>query len=152
MIAWIKAAGIGAVAGLALGFGGGWAVNGWRFGEKLAKIEARAGEAEREARATEQRWADHTIQTVEAANAEADKLRAALARADAAHRSLHDRSASRAAEAASAPGTSPAAAAVIRLYAELFREADEYAGEVAAEAGRYRGAGLACERFDEVTR
>lgn len=140
-----------AAGALALGAAGGWAVNGWRLGKQIAEIEARAGEFEREARATEQRWADHTIQTVEAANAEAEKLRAALARADAAHRSLHDRSASRAAEAASAPGTSPAAAAVIRLYAELFREADEYAGEVAAEAGRYRGAGLACERVYEVT-
>lgn len=143
MIGWIKLAAI--AAALALAGLGGWKLRDGQAARELA-------EAQSQARETEQRWADHVIETVGKANAEAERLRAALARADAAHRSLHDSSARRAAEAASAPGTSPAAAATILLYAELHRELDEFAGEAARAADAARGAGLACQRHDEVTR
>jgi hypothetical protein len=107
---------------------------------------------EAENRATESRWADHVIKLGEQANAEADKLRASVARANDAARSMHNASSSRATEAASAPGTSPAAGATILLFAELHRELDEFAGAAAAAADAARAAGLRCERFDAVTR
>lgn len=135
-------------AGLALGA----MANGWRLGLQLEKIATAAAEQKAENIATERLWADHTIKTVKAANAEAEKLRAALARAGDAGRGLHDARTRRTAEAASAPGTSEAAAATIRLLAELHRELDDFAGEAARAAGESRAAGLTCIRADEVTR
>lgn len=152
MIASLKVGAAAAAVGLAAGLGIGWAANGWRLGEKLAELEAEAGRLEGENRATERRWADHVIKLGDEANAEADRLRAAAARADAAGRSLLDAGGRHAAAAAAAPGTSEAAAAAIRLHAQLRREADEFAGEVAKHADAARAAGLACERFDAVTR
>ena len=139
---------IGLVAGIALG----WAGNGWRLGAKLSAIEAKAEKQNAEHRATETEWGKSTLKLMEDSYAEAETLRAAVARADAAGRRVLDAGASHAAAAASAPGTSPAAAAAIRLHSELRREADDFAGEVAKHADAARAAGLLCERFDTVTR
>ena len=136
------------VATLAAGFAVGWVVNGWRLGIELERIRAAAAEQKAENTAREKLWADHAIKIGEQADAAEEARRAAVARADAAARSLHDAGSRHAAAAASAPGTSAAAAAAIHLHAELRRRADEAAGEMAAHADAARAAGLACERFD----
>lgn len=150
MIPWVRLAAVGIVS--AALFGAGWTVNGWRLGMAISKLEADAFRMAAEARATESRWAEHVIKIGEDANAEADRLRAAAARANAAARSLHDAADRRAAEATAVAGAgSPAAASAVVL-ADVLRRADERAGELASALDAARAAGLACERFDEVTR
>ena len=150
MLAYLKLAAVAGAA--ALCFGAGWSANGWRLGSTIAKMKAEAFRMEAENRATETEWSKRTLKLMEDSYAEAETLRAAVARADAAGRRVLDAGASHAAAAASAPGTSPAAAAAIRLHSELRREADDFAGEVAKHADAARAAGLLCERFDTVTR
>lgn len=133
-------------------FGAGFAVNGWRLGSTIAAMKQKHAEQIAANHRLEAMWSAHVIKIGEDANAEADRLRAALARADAAARSLHDAGSRHAAAAASAPGTSAAAAAAIHLHSELRRRADEAAGVLAAHADAARAAGLTCERADEVTR
>lgn len=130
----------------------GWQVNGWRLGKQLAELKAEAGRLEKRNRETERQWAEHVIKIGEDANAEAERLRAAAARADAASRSLHDAAARRASEAASAAGPGSAASAAGVVLADVLRRADARAGELAAALDAARSAGLACERFHEVTR
>lgn len=101
---------------------------------------------------TEAMWSAHVIKLGDEANAEADRLRAALARADLARGSLHDARERRAAETSAAAGAGSAAAATVLLLAELHRELDEFAGEAARAADAARAAGLVCIRADEVTR
>ncbi len=137
------------IGGAALG---GWWVEHWRLGAQIAAMKQRAAELQAENHRTEAMWSAHVIKLGEDANAEADRLRASVARADAAARSLHDTSRSTAAAAANAPGTSEAAASAIMVRERLFREADEAAGILARALGEARAAGLACQRFDEVTR
>lgn len=150
MIPWVRLAAVGAVAvGL---FGAGWAVNGWRLASQIAALKQKSAEQIAANHRLEAMWSAHVIKLGDEANAEAERLRAALARAAAAGRSLLDAGSRHAAAAASAPGTSEAAAAAIALHAELRRRADEAAGILAAHADAARAAGLACERFDAVTR
>lgn len=143
-----------AIAAAALGGAalGGWYVEHWRLGAKIAEIEAEASEQKAEYKAKETEWGKAMLKLMEDGYAEAENLRAAAARADAASRSLHDTSRSTAAAAATAPGTSEAAAAAIMVRERLFREADEAAGILAKAVREFRAAGLACERGYEVTR
>ncbi len=137
------------IGGAALG---GWWAEHWRLGAQIAAMKQRAAELQAENHRTEAMWSAHVIKLGEDANAEADRLRASVARADAASRSLHDAGSSRAAEATAAAGAgSPAAFAAVVL-ADVLRRADERAGELAAALDAARAAGLACQRFDEVTR
>lgn len=143
-----------AIAAAALGGAAlaGWSANGWRLGSQIAAMKQKQAELIAQNHRTEAMWSAHVLKLGEEANAEADRLRAAAARADAASRSLHDTSRSTAAAAATAPGTSEAAAAAIMVRERLFREADEAAGILARALGEARAAGLQCQRFDEVTR
>jgi hypothetical protein len=141
-----------AAGALALSFGAGFLVNGWRLGSTIAKMKQLQAELIAQNHKTESMWSAHVIKLGEDANAEADRLRASLARANDAARSLHDASSSAATAAASAPGVSPAAGATILLLAELHRELDEFAGDAARAADEARAAGLQCERFDTLTR
>lgn len=141
-----------AAGALALGFGAGWAANGWRLGSQIAQIEAKAAKQDTEHRAKEREWGKVTLKITEDAYADAQELRAAAARADTAARSLHDTSRGRAAEAAAAPGTSEATAATVLVLSELFRRADDRAGELAAALDAAHAAGTICERFDALTR
>ncbi len=150
VISYLKLAAVAGV--LALSFGAGWSANGWRLGAQIAALKQKNAEQIAENHKTVAMWSAHVIKLGEDANAEAERLRAAAARADAAARSLHDTSRSTAAAAASAPGTSEAAAAAIMVRERLFREADEAAGILARALGEARAAGIACQRFDEVTR
>ena len=141
-----------AAGALALSFGAGFAVEHWRLGSTIAKMKQAQAELIAANHRTESLWSAHVIKLGDEANAEADKLRAAVARAGDASRSLHDASSSRATAAAGDASTSPAAAAAILLDAELHRELDEFAGEAARTADAARAAGIQCERFDQVTR
>lgn len=143
-----------AIAAAALGGAalGGWYVEHWRLGAQIAALKQKQAELIAQNHKTEAMWSAHVLKLGEEANAEADRLRDSLARANAAARSLHDTSRGTAAAAASAPGTSEAAAAAIMVRDRLFREADEAAGILAQAVREARAAGLACERFDEVTR
>ena len=152
MLAALKLGAIAGAVGLAAGLTIGASVQGWRLGAQLSKIEAAASKQDAAHRTKEREWGKSTLKIMEDSYAEAETLRAAVARADAAGRRVLDAGASHAAAAASAPGTSPAAAAAIRLHSELRREADDFAGEVAKHADAARAAGLLCERFDTVTR
>ena len=152
MIAWAKFAAIGALAGGVVGFIGGWSANGWRLGIELERIRTAAAEQKAENTAREKLWADHAIKIGEQADAAEDARRAAVARADAAARSLHDAGSRHAAAAASAPGTSEAAAAAIHLHADLRRRATEALRVVGEHADAAYAASVTCERFDEVTR
>lgn len=141
----IRVAAIAGAAGIAIGFASAWTVQGWR-------ADAKVSEAERDNRETEQRWADHVIDLGDKANAEADRLRAAAARANDAARSLHDASSRHASAAASAPGTSPAAASALAVHADVLRRLDDATGELARYADAAAAAGRVCERTHEVTR
>lgn len=127
--------------------------------EVTAKWEAdkrRAAEAwaaqEQANRATEQRWRDAQREAMEIAHAEIDRLQGLVRRADAAAIGLRSQFAAyaaetvRAAESAATEQQRQAARARAGMQAELFGELDRLAGIYAAEAGRYRAAGLACER------
>lgn len=126
--------------------------NGWRLGSTIAAMKQMQAELIAANHKTEAMWSAHVIKLGDESNAEADRLRAAVARADLARGSLHDARERRAAEAASAAGAGSAAAATVSLLAELHRELDEFAGAAAGAADAARAAGLACERFDAVTR
>lgn len=141
-----------ALAAAAAGAYAGWQVEHWRLGGQIADIKAKAAEQTEAHRATERQWADHVIKMGDDSNAEAEKLRAAAARAGAAARSLHDAAARRAAEAPAAAGAGQAATPAAVVLADVFRRADGRAGELAAALDASRAAGLACERFDALTR
>jgi hypothetical protein len=140
MFPWLK---LGAVAVAAAAcFGAGWSANGWRLGAVISKMEAKALHMQAEARATESRWGKATLKLMEDGYAEAETLRAAVARANAAAGSLHDASSRRATEAASAPGTSEATAATVLVLSDLFRRADGRAGELAEALDAAHAAGI----------
>lgn len=141
-----------AAGALVVGAAGGWAANGWRLGSTIANMKAEAEGQKAKHKAQETEWGKATLKIMEDSYAEAETLRGALARADAAGRSLHDARGSRAAEAATAAGPGSTAAATVLLLAELHRELDDFAGEAARSADAARAAGLICERADEVTR
>ena len=150
MFPWLK---LGAVAVAAAAcFGAGWSANGWRLGAQLAEIKAEAEKQSATHRATEREWGKASLKIMEDSYAEAETLRAAVARANAAASGLHNASSRTATAAARDASTSPAAAATILMYAELHRELDEFAGEAARTADAARAAGIQCERFDQVTR
>jgi hypothetical protein len=147
---WLR---LGAVAAAAAAcFGAGWATNGWRLGSTIAKLEAKAFQMAAENRATESRWANHVITLGDEANVEAERLRADLARAADAARSLHDASQRRATEAAESAGAGSPAGAAVLVLADLFGRADGRAGELAAALDAAHAAGTICERFDALTR
>ena len=150
MLAYLKLAAVAGAA--ALCFGAGWSANGWRLGSTIAKMKAEAFRMEAENRATETEWSKRTLKLMEDSYAEAETLRAAVARADAARGSLHNARERRATEASAPTASREAAAATVLLLAELHRELDEFAGEAARAADAARGAGLQCERFDTLTR
>ena len=150
MLAYLKLAAIAGAA--ALCFGAGWSANGWRLGSTISAMKQKQAELVAANHKTEAMWSAHVIKIGEDANAEAERLRAASARAERAAASLHDASQRRAAEASAPTASREAAAATARLLAELHREIDEFAGEAARAAGESRGAGEACVRHDEVTR
>lgn len=122
----------------------------WQADKALA-AEAWAAQ-ERANRETEQRWRDAQRQSMEIAHAEIDRLQAMVRRADAAAVGLRSQFAAyvadtvSAAEGAATEQQRQAARARAGMQAELFGELDRLAGIYAAEAGRYRSAGLACER------
>lgn len=107
---------------------------------------------EKENRSIEQRWRDQQRESMEIAHAEIDRLQGLIRRADAAAVGLRSQFAAyaaetvRAAESAATEQQRAAARARAGMQAELFGELDRLAGIYAAEAGRYRIAGLACER------
>lgn len=150
MLAYLKLAAVGAV--LAATFGAGFAINGWRLGSTIAAMKQKQAELVAANHKTEAMWSAHVIKLGDEANAEAETLRAALARAGAAGRSLHDARERRAAEASAAAGAGSTAAATVLLLAELHRELDEFAGEAAKAADAARAAGLTCVRADALTR
>ena len=150
MIGYLK---LGAVAlAAAACFCAGFAVEHWRLGSTIAKLEAKAFQMEAESRATERLWADHVISLGEDANAEAERLRAAVSRANAAAGRMLDAGSRHSAAAASAPGTSEAAAAAINLHSDLRRRAIEALRIVGEHADDAYSAGVICERFDTLTR
>ena len=150
MIPYLK---LGAVAVAAAAcFGAGWSANGWRLGAQLAEIKAEAEKQSATHRATEREWGKASLKIMEDSYAEAETLRAAVARANAAGSSLHNASSRTATAAATAPGTSEATAASIMVLADLFRRADGRAGELAEALDAAHAAGAICERFDAMTR
>lgn len=157
---------VGAVA-LALAFGAGWVVNGWRLDAKLARVEgqhaqvleqlantatasaqaARAEEARRTAVMEEQR--DIAQKIAAAASADADTRAAS-------YRRLRHRIDTLLADAigsnsALADG-GPAAGAPIDMLAHVLSRALEAAGQLAEYADQARGAGLTCERSYDLLR
>jgi hypothetical protein len=141
-----------AAGAIALSFGAGWAVNGWRLGSTIAAMKQKQAELIAANHKTESMWSAHVIKLGEDANAEAERLRASLARANAAAASLHDASRRRAAEAAESAGAGSTAGAAAMVLADVFRRADERAGELAAALDAAHAAGTICERFDTLTR
>lgn len=141
-----------AAGALVLSFGAGFAVEHWRLSAQIAAMKQKQAELIAANHKTEAMWSAHVIKLGDEANAEAERLRAAVARADAAGRSLLDAGSRHATAAASAPGTSEAASAAINLHSDLRRRADEAAGIMAAYADAARAAGSICERADAVTR
>ena len=150
MLAYLKLAAIAGAA--ALCFGAGWYFNGLRLGSTIAAMKQKQAELIAANHKTEAMWSAHVIKLGDEANAEADRLRAAVARADTARGGLHDARERRAAEASAAAGAGSTAAATVILLAELHRELDEFAGEAAKAADAARASGLQCERFDAATR
>lgn len=141
-----------AAGALALGFGGGWYFNGLRLGAQISAIEAKAARQDTEHRAKEREWGKITLKITEDAYAEAETLRAALARADAAGRSLHDAGQRRAAEASAAAGPGSPAGSAALVLADVLGRVDQRAGELAAALDAAHAAGVICERFDALTR
>lgn len=141
-----------AAGALVIGAAGGWAVNGWRLGSTISAMKQKQAELVAANHRTEAMWSAHVIKIGDEANAEAERLRAAAARADAAARSLHDAGSRHAAAAASAPGTSEAAAAAILLHSDVRRRAVETLRELGTYADAASGAGATCVRADAVTR
>ena len=142
---------------LALAFGAGWLVNGWRWQARLAVLEQTHTEqyaaAQAQARAEEQRSqtavegirrdAQQTIQQSQAdaaaADAAANGLRAAL---DAAKR--------RAARCATAAAGSPTGPDQTTVLADLLAELEQEGRAMAAEADRRGIAGQTCERYADA--
>ena len=141
-----------AAGALVIGAAGGWAINGWRLGSTISAMKQKQAELVAANHRTESMWSAHVIKIGEDANAEADRLRAAAARANDAARSLHDASSRHASAAASAPGTSPSAAAALAVHADVLRRLDDATGELARYADAAAAAGRVCERTHEVTR
>lgn len=138
---------------IAVGFGGAWQVQSWRYGEKLAGIEkAQAlaiAEAGNVAREEEQRR--QAAVNKEASDAREQNKVATLDAgiADAAGDRLHVEANQFAAAACGDPGAAQRGASATRaamVLSDLLQRADKRAGELAAAYDKARIAGLACER------
>ena len=143
----------------AVGFGGAWTAQDWRYGRQIAQIErdqAQAmAEAQKRARMQETRWRT-TIEGVQIDAREqlaqvADDIAAADAAADGLRREI-DRLRRRAAScAAPAVGGDTTSSATV-LLADLLAEVESRGRELAAEADRRRVAGQACEKAYQALR
>ena len=142
-----------ALAGmLAAGFAAGWLVNGWRLGTDIARIELSHSEAiadaERKARDTESGWHAALVEVQKYAKEKEDALSSDVAsgRDDAKRlREQVNRLSRRPSACPSATDGGATVEPVAGVFAELLGELEELAGAYAAEAGRARIAGLACE-------
>ena len=143
---------------MAIGFGGAWQVQDWRYGEKLAGIEkdqalaiAEAGNVAREEEQRRQAAVDK-----EASDAREQNKAATLdaGTADAAGDRLHVEANQFAATACGDPGAAQRGASAARaamVLSDLLQRADKRAGELAAAYDKARIAGLACERsYDSI--
>lgn len=134
---------------------------GWeREKAKAAEIaldwEQQARAADEKARNTERTWLEAARSIDRDGQAQADKLRAAVARADAANVGLHAqlgaivaeaaRNAEASADSADARVSQATATAAV-VYSKLLRIAYERGAERAAFADAARQAGLACQRW-----
>ncbi|MDF3188004.1 DUF2514 domain-containing protein [Pseudomonas paracarnis] len=144
---------------MAIGFGGAWQVQDWRYGTQLAdlgKVQALAiTEAGNTARQEEQRR--QSAVNKEASNAREQNKAATVdaGHADAAGERLHVEAGKFAAAACSDPGAAQRGASATRaamVLSDLLQRADKRAGELAAAYDRARIAGLACESSYNVVR
>lgn len=143
----------------AVGFGGAWTAQDWRYGRQIAQIErdqAQAmADAEKRARAQETRWRT-TIEGVQIDAREqlaqvADDIAAADAAADGLRREL-DRLRRRAASCAAPADRGDTAGSATVLLANLLAEVESRGRELASEADRRRVAGQACEKAYQALR
>ncbi|AZE53693.1 hypothetical protein C4K03_1522 [Pseudomonas synxantha] len=137
---------------LAIGFGGAWQVQDWRFGKQLAEIgKAQAlavTEAGNTARQEEQRRQSAVNKEARDAREQIKAATVDAGTADAAGDRLHVEVGKFAATACGNPGAAERGASATRaamVLSELFQRADKRAGELAAAYDRARIAGLACE-------
>lgn len=138
---------------IAIGFGGAWQVQDWRFGTQLADIEKDHAlaitEAGNVARAEEQRRQAEVNK--EASDAREQNKAAAVdaGAADAVGDRLHVEASKFAATACGDPGVAQRGASAARaamVLSDLLQRADKRAGQLAAAYDRARIAGLTCER------
>lgn len=136
------------LAGIALG----WLFQDWRYGEQLAEVRAEHADAaayhERRARQNEQGWLATINEVRNEARKEADQFAADIdaERADGERmREQISRLARRPAACPAPADGGPSAETVAGVFAELLAESDRLAGAYAAEAGRARIAGEACQ-------
>lgn len=142
----------------AVGFGGGWLVNGWRLAsahnaEKAKQAEQVAQQIEA-ARAEERRRTLVIQEVADAAQTQLETVRADAGRARDAAERLRQRVADLvAASRRPAPaGSGQAAGDPIGVLADVLGRADRRAGVLAEYADRARVAGQACERaYDALT-
>ena len=162
-----------AAGALAVAFGGGWLIRGWRADAALARVEQAhaevVAEAERKARehmeavrAREAAMVQKSEEIARDAQSIVEALQRDTAAAGAASRSMLD-AASRAARrcgaaagpAAAGPGSSAGMPGGMRDGDRLLRvltELDGAAGAYADAADRARAAGSACERTYDAAR
>lgn len=134
------------------GLAAGWTSNGWRLGAQidsmLAEHSKATGIAEARARQIESGWYAGINEVQKNAKAKHEELAAHLSDADAAAERLReqvDRLSRRPAACPKPSSGSPPTEAITRVLSELLNDLDRMAGAYAAEAGRYRLAGVACE-------
>lgn len=142
----------------AVGFGGGWLVNGWRmsstYNAEKAQAAEKHAEAVEQARAEERRRVLVVQEVADAAQTQLDQAQADAGRARDAAERLRQRVAQLVAAARNptAPRPGQAADDPIGVLADVLGRADQRAGVLAEYADRARIAGHACERaYDALT-
>ena len=159
---------LAAAVAAAIGFGGGWRINGWRLGTAVADCRAesartlkaisdKTAEAEREYRAKETQWKTKLEGVTHDGQEKIDAAKHDAAVADAERDGLRHqlaayRAAARAATDTGTAAAGPATPDALDLLAELFARADDRAGELARIADLAHAAGGTCERaYDALT-
>jgi hypothetical protein len=126
---------------IAVSFGCGWFVNGWRLGEEIANIHAdydkKRAEAEQEARSKEQHWQSTADQITKDKNAQITYVNRGLNAAIAGLRTRPERPSS---DMPQTPGTCFGLSG-----AELARGDGEFLAGYAADAARLEAALKQCE-------
>lgn len=136
----------------AVGFGGGWLVNGWRlsstYNAERAQAAQKHAEVVEQARAEERRRVLVVQEVADAAQTQLVQAQADAGRARDAAERLRQRIAQLVAAARNPATPRPGQAAddPIGVLADVLGRADERAGFLAEYADRARIAGHACER------